>query len=185
VTPGEFKLGGAGLAIRYGVHASPFGDYLLAVCERGICGMHFLSGDSVAAAVEALRAAWPRAAVEEGRRATAPYAERIFPTREAVEPRPLSVLVKGTNFQLQVWEALLRIPPGAVATYEDLATAIGHPRAVRAVGSAVGDNPVAFLIPCHRVLRKTGAFGGYRWGVPRKRAMLAWESARRSGDEAA
>ncbi|WP_224364271.1 bifunctional transcriptional activator/DNA repair enzyme AdaA [Hyalangium versicolor] len=185
MTPGEFKQGGAGLTLRYGVHASPFGDYLLAVCERGICALRFLTGSSWDEAVAELRAEWPRAALVQAPEATRPYAERIFPQRTPREFQPLNLLVKGTNFQLKVWEALLRIPSGAVATYEDIAQAVEAPRAVRAVGSAVGGNPIGLLIPCHRVIRKTGAFGQYRWGLPRKRAMLAWESARHAPDEAA
>jgi AraC family transcriptional regulator of adaptative response/methylated-DNA-[protein]-cysteine methyltransferase len=178
MTPGEFKLGGEGLTVRYGIHPSPFGDCLIAACERGICGLHFLTGESAEEALASLRAQWPRAAFVESRDGTASWAERIFPEQPPREPTPLSVLVKGTPFQVQVWQALLRISPGQVATYEDLARAIGNPKAVRAVGSAVGDNPVALLIPCHRVLRKTGVFGDYRWGPARKQVMLAWESLR-------
>jgi AraC family transcriptional regulator of adaptative response/methylated-DNA-[protein]-cysteine methyltransferase len=178
VTPGEFKLGGSGLDIRYGVHDSPFGEYLLAVCGRGLCGLHFLAGESEDEAVRRLQEDWPRASLTGSPEVTAAWAGRIFPSRRRQAPQPLGLLVKGSNFQLKVWEALLRIPPGSVATYQDIATAIGAPGAVRAVGTAVGENPVAFLIPCHRVIRKTGAFGGYRWGAPRKRALLAWEAAR-------
>lgn len=185
MTPGEFKQGGAGLTIRYGVHASPFGDYLLAVCERGICALRFLTGASPSEAEAELRAEWPRATLAEAPEATRPTADRIFPPRQERALQPLSLFVKGTNFQLKVWEALLRIPPGAVATYEDIAQVLEMPRAARAVGSAVGGNPIGLLIPCHRVIRKTGAFGEYRWGLPRKRAMLAWESARHSPGEAA
>ena len=185
MTPGEFKQGGAGLTLRYGVHSSPFGDYLLAICERGICALRFLMGTSSAEVLRELRAEWPRAALEEAPEATQPFAERIFPSRKPRTIQPLSLFVKGTNFQLKVWEALLRIPSGTVATYEDIAQSLQMPRAARAVGSAVGDNPIALLIPCHRVIRKTGAFGDYRWGLARKRAMLTWESARSSPGEAA
>ncbi|AKQ64085.1 ADA regulatory protein / Methylated-DNA--protein-cysteine methyltransferase [Myxococcus hansupus] len=179
MTPGEYKLGGEGLTVRYGVHASPFGGCLLAVCERGICGLHFLTGESKEEALAALKHEWPRATFEESAEATAPWMERIFSaSRPDAAPRPLSVLVRGTPFQVQVWQALLRVPSGEVTTYEDLARAIGKPKAMRAVGSAVGDNPVGLLIPCHRVLRKTGIFGEYRWGAARKRAMLAWEDLR-------
>ncbi|HYH98669.1 methylated-DNA--[protein]-cysteine S-methyltransferase [Hyalangium sp.] len=185
MTPGEFKQGGAGLTIPYSVHASPFGDHLLAVCERGICALRFLMGTSPSEAVRELRAEWPHATLVEAPEATRPYAERIFPARKSRTLQSLSLFVKGTNFQLKVWEALLRIPPGAVATYEDIARSLQMPRATRAVGSAVGDNPIALLIPCHRVIRKTGAFGEYRWGLARKRAMLTWESARYPSGEAA
>jgi AraC family transcriptional regulator of adaptative response/methylated-DNA-[protein]-cysteine methyltransferase len=185
MTPGEFKQGGAGLTLQHSVHASPFGDYLLAVCERGICALRFLMGASSAEVVQELRAEWPRAELVERPEATRPFAERIFPLRKPRTIQPLSLFVKGTNFQLKVWEALLRIPSGTVATYEDIAQSLQMPRAARAVGSAVGDNPIALLIPCHRVIRKTGAFGDYRWGLARKRAMLTWESARSSPGEAA
>ncbi|MFY2563938.1 bifunctional transcriptional activator/DNA repair enzyme AdaA [Corallococcus terminator] len=178
MTPGEFKLGGEGLTVHHGVHVSPFGECLIAVCERGICGLHFLTGASEAEALAELRAQWPKATFVESERETAPWVERIFPEAPPSERTPLSVLVKGTPFQVQVWQALLRVAPGEVATYEDLAKAIGKPKAVRAVGTAVGGNSVALLIPCHRVLRKTGVFGDYRWGPARKQVMLAWESLR-------
>lgn len=178
MTPGEFKSGGEGLTVHHGVHESPFGACLIAVCERGICGLHFLTGATEAEALESLRAEWPRAAFVESKGETASWARRIFPESPPSERTPLSVLVKGTPFQVQVWQALLRVAPGEVATYEDLAKAIGRPKAVRAVGTAVGSNPVALLIPCHRVLRKTGVFGDYRWGPARKQVMLAWESLR-------
>ncbi|MBZ4394463.1 methylated-DNA--[protein]-cysteine S-methyltransferase [Myxococcus faecalis] len=182
MTPGEFKLAGDGLTIHHGVHASPFGDCLIAVCERGICGLHFLTGESEVEALESLREQWPKASFIESTKLTAPWAGRIFPQTPPRERTPLSVLVKGTPFQVQVWQALLRVAPGDVATYEDLAKAIGRPKAVRAVGSAVGDNSVALLIPCHRVLRKTGVIGDYRWGSSRKQVMLAWETLRREAD---
>ncbi|AEI65257.1 methylated-DNA--[protein]-cysteine S-methyltransferase [Corallococcus macrosporus] len=182
MTPGEYKLGGEGLTVRYGVHASPFGECLLAVCERGICGLHFLSGTAAEDALAALRGEWPRATFVASAEDTAPWMERIFQPRPPGAAAPsLSVLVRGTPFQVQVWQALLRVPSGEVTTYEDLARAIGKPKAMRAVGSAVGDNPVGLLIPCHRVLRKTGIFGEYRWGASRKRAMLAWEDLRYAG----
>lgn len=178
MTPGEFKLGGEGLTVHHGVHASPFGECLIAVCERGICGLHFLTGASEAEALAELKGQWPQATFVESKQETAPWVERIFPEAPPSERTPLSVLVRGTPFQVQVWQALLRVAPGEVATYEDLARAIGKPKAVRAVGTAVGGNSVALLIPCHRVLRKTGVFGDYRWGPARKQVMLAWESLR-------
>lgn len=179
VTPGEYRAGGAGLRIQAGFHETPFGECLLATTERGVCGLSFDASRD--AAMADLVSRWPGAVIEEKPRATAPVARRLFEALAVRDPAglvPLSLLVRGTNFQVKVWSALLRIPAGAVATYEDVATAIGAPRAVRAVGTAVGRNPVAFLIPCHRVIRGTGALGGYRWGVERKRAMLAWESGR-------
>jgi len=180
VTPGEFRENGAGLRISAGFHDSPFGEALVATTERGICGLTFHEG-SRKAALRDLAARWPNALIEERPRVTAPVASRVFAALEVRDPDavvPLGILVRGTNFQVKVWRALLQIPVGTVASYEDIATAIGAPTAVRAVGTAIGRNPVAFLIPCHRVIRTTGALGGYRWGLPRKRAMLAWESGR-------
>ena len=179
VTPGEYKAGGAGLLLRWGAHSTPFGRCVLALAPRGICSLAFLDGardDDRALAW--LRDAWPAARLVHDRRDTAALVERIFGTRHVPSGEPVGLMLKGTNFQLKVWEALLRIPEGGVATYQDLAQAVGQPTAVRAVASAVARNPVAWLIPCHRVIRKTGAFGEYRWGEARKRAMLAWEAAR-------
>jgi AraC family transcriptional regulator of adaptative response/methylated-DNA-[protein]-cysteine methyltransferase len=178
VTPGEFREAGAGLQISAGFHDTPFGEALLATTERGLCGLTFHDGNR-RAALQDLAARWPNATIVEQPRATAPFASKIFKALEIRDPEglvPLGLLVRGTNFQVKVWRALLQIPTGSVATYEDIATSIGSPGAVRAVGTAIGRNPVAFLIPCHRVIRSTGALGGYRWGLPRKRAMLAWEA---------
>ena len=185
VTPGEFRENGGGLRISAGFHESPFGEALVATTERGVCGLSFHDG-SRRSALRDLAERWPQATIEERPRVTAPIASRIFAALEVRDPEglvPLGLLVRGTNFQVKVWRALLQIPVGSVATYEDIATAIGTPNAVRAVGTAIGRNPVAFLIPCHRVIRTTGALGGYRWGLPRKRAMLAWEA--RSGEQQA
>lgn len=177
VTPGEFKAGGAGLTLRYGFHPTPFGEALLALSERGLCALQFAGESGRSEALAELAARWPEARRVEDPEATAPVAERIFnPARRGGEP--LRLLLRGTNLQLKVWEALLRIPEGRATTYGDVAAAVGRPRAVRAVASAVGRNPVAYVIPCHRVLRKVGGFGEYRWGAPRKRAILAWEAAR-------
>jgi AraC family transcriptional regulator of adaptative response/methylated-DNA-[protein]-cysteine methyltransferase len=183
VTPGEYRARGAGLRITAGFHDTPFGECLLAVTERGVCGLTFLDGDREAALAD-LAARWPMAIIEERRRATIEAASRIFRALEVRDPAgvvPLALLVRGTNFQVKVWNALLRVPAGSVTTYEAIATAVGVPKAVRAVGTAVGHNPVAYLIPCHRVIRTTGALGGYRWGLERKRAMLAWETGRIGG----
>lgn len=177
VTPGELKEEGAGLTIRYGAHPSPFGDFLLAVTGRGICALEFLSGRSKGEAVEELRTRWGNATIVLDPGATNAVAERIFVPSLRRSAPPLNVIVRGTNFQVKVWEALVRIPPGYAASYEEIASRIGARRAVRAVGSAIGRNPVAFLIPCHRVLRKTGDFGEYGWGPARKKAILAWEAA--------
>ena len=180
VTPGEFREDGEGLQIAAGFHESPFGEVLVATTGRGVCALTFHDGNR-RAALRDLASRWPNAIVEERPRATAAVAARIFRALDIREPDgvvPLGLLVRGTNFQVKVWRALLQIPVGTVATYEDIAAAIGSPSAVRAVGTAIGRNPVAFLIPCHRVIRTTGALGGYRWGLPRKRAMLAWEAGR-------
>jgi AraC family transcriptional regulator of adaptative response/methylated-DNA-[protein]-cysteine methyltransferase len=178
VTPGELGEAGEGLTIRYGVHPSPFGDCLLAITGKGVCGLEFLSGRTVGNAVETLRERWGNASFVEDPKATKTVMSRIFaPSRRGNLP-PLNVLVKGTNFQVRVWEALVRIPPGCADSYSELATRIDAPGAGRAVGSALARNPVAFLIPCHRVIRKTGAFGEYHWGEARKKALLAWEAAK-------
>ena len=180
VTPGEFRESGGGLRMSAGFHDSPFGEALIATTDRGVCALTFHEG-SRQSALRDLATRWPNATIEERPRVTAPIASRIFTALEVRDPEglvPLGLLVRGTNFQVKVWRALLQIPVGSVATYEDIATAVGAPTAVRAVGTAIGRNPVAFLIPCHRVIRTTGALGGYRWGLPRKRAMLAWETRR-------
>jgi len=174
-TPGEIKQGGEGLTIRYGRHASPFGDCLLAATDRGICGLAFLDGPGDRE-LERIREQWPRASFIEKPRETARLASAVF-HRGGKATAPLALHLSGTNFQLRVWEALLRIPAGAVASYEQVAASVCSTKAARAVGAAVAANPVAFLIPCHRVIKKMGAFGGYHWGTTRKKALLAWEAA--------
>ena len=189
VTPGEYKSGGAGLTIVRGFHETPFGEALIATTELGICGLSFVVGGDRTSALRELESRWPGATFVDSDRATASAATRIFAhfedgagqpnvtATEAPALTPLSVLVRGTNFQVRVWEALLRIPPGSVSTYEDIASSMGQAGAVRAVGTAIGRNPVAYLIPCHRVIRKTGAFGSYHWGPERKVAILLRESS--------
>lgn len=177
VTPGEYKAGGKDLLIAYGVGDTPFGKALLAQTERGVCHLGFLDRESVKAEVNALRRIWPYAHLYEDDVATRATLQRIFYPRRGTT-RPVEVFVGGTNFQLKVWEALLRIPPGCVVTYGELATSVGQPGAARAVGRAVGSNPVAYLIPCHRVIQQRGAIGGYRWGSARKTAMLLREAGR-------
>jgi len=179
MTPGEVARAGDGLHIRYGVHESPFGRCLLAITERGVCALRFLpEGDGADGALEALRAQWPGAELVADAAATELVRDRVFaPTANRAVGEGLSVLVKGTNFQVQVWEALLCVPPGRVTHYGRVAEWIGRPRAARAVGSAVGANPVAYLIPCHRVILASGAIGNYGYGAERKRAMLVWEAA--------
>lgn len=180
VTPGEYKSGGAGLVIRYGIHPSPFGKCLIATTERGICNLSFVDA-SEGKAIDNLVAGWPRAEMIEDYKTTAPLVTRIFSdVSTRLNPglgtgTPLKLHLRGTNFQIKVWEALLSIPIGAVTTYEHLAQQIGNPKAVRAVGSAVGHNPIAYLIPCHRVIRKSGDFGNYLYGSARKKVILARE----------
>ncbi len=176
VTPGEYKDEGAGVEIRYGFHSTPFGDCLLAVTDRGICGLAFASGGERQAVLDELRRRWGAALLRRDQAATAETASRVF---ERSRGAPITLALKGTNFQIKVWEALLRIAPGTVVSYGDIARAIGHADSYRAVGTAVGRNPIAYLIPCHRVIQSSGAFGNYRWGAARKRAMLGWEAAAR------
>nr|MDJ0804056.1 methylated-DNA--[protein]-cysteine S-methyltransferase [Desulfobacterales bacterium] len=178
VTPGEYRRRGAEVVIDYGFHASPFGESLLATTARGVCHVAFVQEGSRNPLLAALKRQWPQAAMRHRPRRTAPLVARIFPFGPSPEPAPLHLHVKGTNFQIQVWQALLRIPIGEAVTYADIARHIGAPRSARAVGNAVGRNPIPFLIPCHRVVRKTGVFGHYGGGPARKKAMLGWESAR-------
>jgi len=179
MTPGEYKAGGAGLAIQYGAHETPFGRALVAMTARGICGLQFI--DDERAGIERLRRQWPVAELRRSPAATAPVAERLFGPLASRPNAALALLVKGSNFQVKVWRALLELPFGSLATYGSIAARIGAPSAARAVGAAVGANPIAWLIPCHRVIRESGALGGYRWGMERKSAMLGWEAARFSG----
>jgi len=173
VSPGEYKSRGEGVTIRYGLHASPFGKCLVAVTERGICHLGFVQREtSEGSAIDNLVADWKNARMIEDHKSTAPLIEPIF---DANARGKLTIHLRGTNFQLKVWEALLQIPSGTVTTYEGLAERIGQPTALRAVGTAVGHNPIAVLIPCHRVINKVGRFGNYRYGAPRKMALLAKE----------
>ena len=176
VTPGEYKSGGAGVTIRYGIHPTPFGKALIATTERGICHLSFVQ-TSEGDAIDQLVADWKQARMIEDHRSTVPLIEPIFDLRYTHRGKPLNVHLRGTNFQLKVWEALLQIPAGEVTTYAGIASRIGNPNATRAVGSAVGHNPIAVLIPCHRVIRKIGDFGNYRYGSLRKKALLAREFA--------
>ncbi len=175
VTPGDLARAGAGLRIAYGFHPTPFGEALVATTDRGICHLAFVRPVSRADAVARLRHDWPRADLVPDQRSTAALAARAFPDPAARATPGLAIHVKGTNFQLKVWRALLAVPDGGVTTYGTLAAAIDEPDASRAVGNAVGRNPISWLIPCHRVLRSTGALGGYAWGPDRKRVMLTWE----------
>ena len=183
VTPGEYKVRGAGLTIDYGFVTTPFGDGFLALTERGVCGLAFADAGGRQGVLEDYRARFPGARFRKAPVAADRVARRIFHPRRPAERLILDL--RGSNFQIKVWEALLRIPPGALASYGDVAAAIGRPNATRAVASAVARNPVSYLIPCHRVIRSSGAFGEYRWGAARKKAIVGWESARREAGQTA
>jgi AraC family transcriptional regulator, regulatory protein of adaptative response / methylated-DNA-[protein]-cysteine methyltransferase len=182
MTPGEFKSRGAGLRIRYGFHPTPFGECALLSTERGICGLTFVR-EGRASTLGRIRKELEKASLVEDERSTGALAARAF--GGGSDGWPLHLYVRGTNFQIKVWEALLRIPSGTVATYEEVADSIGVPGGARAVGNAVGSNPIPLLIPCHRVIRSTGEFGNYGGGPLRKMAMLGWEAARRRSAESA
>jgi AraC family transcriptional regulator, regulatory protein of adaptative response / methylated-DNA-[protein]-cysteine methyltransferase len=174
VTPGEYKSKGAGVEIAYGFHPTPFGECLLAITARGICFLAFVDGNR-SSALKGLRQSWPNSALIEASDRTAPVVDRVFSPGSGV---PITLHLRGTNFQVKVWEALLHLPPGELTTYQALAGQVGSSEAARAVGNAVAHNPVAYLIPCHRVLQKTGHFGNYRYGPTRKKAILGCEMAR-------
>lgn len=175
VTPGEYRRRGAGMTIRYGVSETPFGLAFIAASDRGICQLGFLENRDCAHELERLEKSWPEAKLIENHKDMRRLAKSIF-SHEGGPDRPLSLLVSGTNFQINVWRALLNIPEGKLVSYAQVADAIRRPDAVRAVANAVGANPVAFLIPCHRVIHSSGKLEGYRWGGIRKRALIAWES---------
>lgn len=177
VSPGEYREAGAGIEIRFGIHDSPFGRAAIALTDRGVCALAFADPENESKALSDARRCWHRARWIRDDSATRAVMSTIFSSAPGAES--LALLVRGTNFQFHVWNALLRVPAGRVTSYSELAHAAGVPRAVRAAASAVGSNPVAWLIPCHRVIRKSGELGGYRWGLDRKAAMLAWESATR------
>jgi AraC family transcriptional regulator of adaptative response/methylated-DNA-[protein]-cysteine methyltransferase len=181
MTPGEFKRRGEGLEIAYGFHDTPFGDALVLATDRGVAGLAFVDEDKGQSREEALAdmtGRWPKANFVAAADRTAPHAARIFdPTCWSAE-QPVRLVLIGTDFEIRVWQALLRIPMGRVVTYADIARHLGHPTASRAVGSAVGRNPISFVVPCHRVLRGDGQLGGYHWGLTRKRALIGWETGR-------
>jgi AraC family transcriptional regulator, regulatory protein of adaptative response / methylated-DNA-[protein]-cysteine methyltransferase len=182
VTPGELKARGAGVAIRYGYSATPFGRALLGSTPRGVCALSFVEPGADGAAAQALRTQWPHAQLRRDDAGAIALSTRIWSAADepqgAARPAPLRLAVPGTNFQLQVWQALLAVGADSPTTYSELAQALRRTGSERAVGNAVGANPVAWLIPCHNVLRKDGALGGYHWGEDRKRAMLAWTALR-------
>ena len=177
ITPGEYKGRGAGLQITFGFHDTPFGTCLLATTGRGICALHFVEGDDLPAAVERLSRDWPRATFVQDRLQTRPLVAEIFAPVPADRSRPFHLLLRGTNFQVKVWQALLAIPPGAMVSYQDVAAYTGKPDSARAVSGAIARNPVAYLIPCHRVISKSGKIHRYRWGGTRKKAILGWEAS--------
>ncbi|MDX1696587.1 MAG: methylated-DNA--[protein]-cysteine S-methyltransferase, partial [Ketobacteraceae bacterium] len=179
ITPGEYQRQGNALDIRYGFHPTPFGECLIAITTRGICKLAFVaeSRDRVA---QEFHNEWALASRRQDQQATAPFIAQIFDLAE--RRKPLHLLLKGTNFQIKVWEALLQLPMGELTTYGRIASQLENPKGTRAVGTAVGKNPVAFLIPCHRVIRQTGEIHRYRWGADRKQAMIGWEQARCNGD---
>lgn len=178
VTPGQFKQAGAGLELMYGQFESPFGPYLLGTIRGKIALLHFLNDSDNPEAI--ITTIWPEATFHSDPEKLQGLANQIFPSANATisDIPTLPILLRGSAFQLKVWEALLKIPEGRLASYDQIADAIGKPTASRAVGTAIGNNPIGYLIPCHRVIKKTGLFGGYRWGTDRKQAMLGWEAAR-------
>ncbi|WP_420645208.1 bifunctional transcriptional activator/DNA repair enzyme AdaA [Candidatus Leptofilum sp.] len=178
ITPGEFKQKGAGLTIQYGFHDSPFGECLIALTERGICGLQFVMDGDRAATLAELKVSWPQARFVADGAAARPFLNPIFNLSEAGERPSLPLYLKGTNFQIQVWRALLKIPAGTAVSYGSVAHMIGNPKASRAVGTATSNNPIGYLIPCHRVIRRAGGLGHYRWGSSRKKAILGWEATR-------
>ncbi|CAM5512157.1 Regulatory protein of adaptative response OS=Afipia felis OX=1035 GN=ada PE=4 SV=1 [Afipia felis] len=178
MSPGEWKKGAAGLTLRYGFHPSPFGTAVIIATDRGLAGLAFADSGEEVAALRDMQERWKLATYIEDQAGTAALAKRIFESSQWQADRPLRVVLIGTDFEIRVWETLLRIPMGKATTYSDVARTIHAPKASRAVGAAVGRNPISFVVPCHRVLGKSGAITGYHWGLTRKRAMLGWESAR-------
>ncbi|WP_421188220.1 bifunctional transcriptional activator/DNA repair enzyme AdaA [Aeromonas sanarellii] len=177
VTPGEYKQRGAGLVIDHGVHDTPFGQAFVALTPRGVCNFSFLDDQDPQAPLSALAQRWPAAELREAPSRTQSVIHTMFDGSKTPD-RPISLHVSGTNFQISVWRALLEIPPAKVVSYAQVANAVGNPKAARAVGLAVGANPVALMIPCHRVIQQNGKLGGYHWGETRKQAIHAWEAAR-------
>jgi AraC family transcriptional regulator of adaptative response/methylated-DNA-[protein]-cysteine methyltransferase len=176
MSPGEWKHGGAGMTMRYGFHPCPFGTALVIATDRGLAGLAFADPGDEAAALADMRSRWPNAAYVEDFGGTAALAQRIFDTRLWRPDQPLRVVLIGTDFEVRVWETLLKIPMGCALSYSDIAGRISAPKASRAVGTAVGKNPISFVVPCHRALGKDGTLTGYHWGITRKQAMIGWEA---------
>ena len=182
MSPGEWKTGGAGMTLRYGFHPSPFGTAIVIASDRGLAGLAFAdAGDERAALADQCRR-WPNATYVEDHEGTAELAQRVFDPKMWRQDQPLRVVLIGTDFEVRVWETLLKIPMGRATSYSDIARSLSNPKASRAVGAAVGRNPVSFVVPCHRVLGKSGALTGYHWGVTRKQAMLGWEAGQVGGN---
>jgi AraC family transcriptional regulator, regulatory protein of adaptative response / methylated-DNA-[protein]-cysteine methyltransferase len=179
VTPQEYKQHGAGIRIEYGMHETPFGDALIGVTERGVCWLSFINTDEDPRfQLENMKGHWHNSVFHQDQNVTMEFAGKIFSRKEMKAPEKIHLFVKGTNFQIKVWEALLKLPLGNVTTYQDIATQIQNPKAMQAVGSAVGSNHIAYLIPCHRVIRKDGILGEYRWSSTRKKSIIGWEMAK-------
>ena len=176
MSPGEWKSGGAGMTLRYGFHASPFGTAIVIASDRGLAGLAFADPGQEQASFADMKRRWPSATYVEDHDGTSELAQRIFDTRLWRPDQPLRVVLIGTDFEVRVWETLLKIPVGRAVCYSDIANKIRNPKASRAVGAAVGRNPVSFVVPCHRALGKGGALTGYHWGITRKQAMLGWEA---------
>lgn len=176
MSPGLYKAKGKGLTVRYGFHECPFGLALVMVTDLGLCGLAFADAGGERASLADMMSRWPEAGYVEDRAASASYAQRIFDTGNWSPDQPLRVIFIGSDFEIRVWETLLRIPLGKASTYSGIAAHVGKPAAARAVGTAVGKNPISFVVPCHRVLGKSGGLCGYHWGLTRKRAILGWEA---------
>lgn len=189
MSPGEYKSGGEGLALTYGFHETPFGEALLVMTPRGVAGLGWVStqqdgGKAIGGRAEALadmQRRWPRARFLLNPAMTAPEIRRIFDPACWQDGQPLRVVLIGTDFEVRVWETLLKLPLGKATTYGTIAKSLGKPKAARAVGAAVGRNPISFVVPCHRVLGQSGALTGYHWGLTRKRAILGWEAGQVAG----
>lgn len=178
MSPGEWKSGGAGLTLRYGFHPSPFGTAVVIASERGLAGLAFADPGEEQAAFVDLQQRWPRATCLADQDFTAPFASRVFDPAQWRAEQPLRVVLIGTDFEVRVWQTLLKIPMGKALCYSDIANRIASPKASRAVGAAIGKNPISFVVPCHRALGKSGALTGYHWGLTRKQAMIGWEAGR-------
>ncbi|MCL4765594.1 MAG: bifunctional helix-turn-helix domain-containing protein/methylated-DNA--[protein]-cysteine S-methyltransferase [Hyphomicrobiaceae bacterium] len=179
MTPGDFKRRGEGLEVAYGFHSSPFGEALLMTTSRGVAGLAFTNEDEGQTRAEVLAdmtRRWPFARYVEAPERTLPHFKRIFGATSGEDGQPVRIVLIGTDFEVRVWEALLRIPVGRAVSYADIARHIGRPAASRAVGTAIGRNPLSFVVPCHRVMRGDGSLGGYHWGLTRKRALIGWEA---------